>query len=230
MIKAVFTDIDGTLLRGFITLDFVEFLHKNNLFSAGAYLNQKKLALKYKEGSISFQDWLIEWSKIWGAGIKGQQSKEINESAKLFFELFMPKIYSSSIELVKLFKSKGYLVIGVSAGIIEVQNLVKEYLGFDYVFASESEILNGVYSGRVLTKLHTDKGKKEKLLNFCLEKKIDLSESIGVGDTQHDVQMLELLGKKIVLNPNKELLTVAEDKSYLVADYTNIIQKIRKSF
>lgn len=224
--KAVFTDIDGTLLKGFITIDFVEYLFQNNLFDKSAYVKQKELMLAYKTGKIEFVPWLKEWAGIWALGLKGKKQKDILLAAKIFFPSFEDKIYPSSMKLVKKCHEKGYLVIGVSVGAIEAIDLVKDYLGLDYTFASQLLLNNGVYEDKVVTSMHTEEGKLKAILDFSVEMDIDLKSSIGMGDTPHDLQMLDLMGKKVALNPNEDLLDVAKKENFLVATYGDIIEKI----
>ncbi|MFA6064553.1 MAG: haloacid dehalogenase-like hydrolase [archaeon] len=230
MVKAVFTDIDGTLLQGFITIDFVEYLHKKDLFSEASYLQQNKLMQMYKLGQIEFVPWLKEWANIWANGISGLKQETLEAEAKLFFPSFKHKIYSTSKELVKSFQNEGYLVIGISVGVFETAVLIKNFLGMDYVFASQVEVKNGRYVPRVVTDLQSEAGKKKAIESFCKLKKISLKDSIGIGDTIHDKQIFDLTGKKIALNPTPSLIELAKKEGYLLANHENILGKISSFF
>jgi HAD superfamily phosphoserine phosphatase-like hydrolase len=230
MVKVVFTDIDGTLLKGFITVDFVSYLYKNNLFDKNAYEKQLQLMTDYKNGSIGFVPWLKEWAIIWGAGIKGKKQSEILEAANIFFIFFKNKIFPSSKKLMNIFHKKGYLVVGVSVGVMETAELVKEYLGLDYIIASQAEIKNGFYTGKIITNLHTSDGKKLVIEEFCNLVRVDLNESISIGDTMHDLQLFNIVKKKVALNPNKELLKYAKQHNFLVCTHSNILKKINELF
>jgi len=227
--KAVFTDIDGTLLEGFITVDFVKYLWEKGLFDNKYFIEQKELMDEFKLNKIDFVSWLKKWAIIWAKGVKGKKEADILFAAKEFFVNFKKNIYPSSKELVTLFHNKGYVVIGVSVGVVEAINLVKSNLNLDYVLASKVEIKNGVYSDKVLTNFHSKEGKQFAIFSFCKENDIDLSYSIGIGDTVHDEQIFEIVGKRIALNPTKELVSVANDKGYLIANHEDILEKI-KSF
>lgn len=228
MEKAVFTDIDGTLLKGFITIDFVKFLYEKQLFDEVAYSKQNELMKEYKNGKIAYVPWLKEWENIWAFGLNGKKQKNVLLAAKEFFPSFRSRVYASSIDLVKRLHEKGYLVIGVSVGAIEAINLIKDYLGLDYAFGSELLVNRGVYSSKVISTMHTEDGKLKTIINFSSEKKIDLGSSIGMGDTSHDLQMLDLVGKKVALNPDEAMLRTAKERGFLTATHENILEKIEQ--
>jgi len=227
MNKCVFTDIDGTLLKGFITVDFVEFLYKSGLFDQMAYQNQKNLMGAFKSSQIDFDSWLVEWAKIWGKGICGQKQTEIKKAARLFFPSFESNFFSSSKELVEVFQAKGYIVIGVTAGVVEVASLVKEHLNLDYVIASEVKLKEGVYTDQVTTHLHLPNGKKEAVLDFCATHDVSLKESIGIGDSMLDVQIISLMGLKIALNATIDLSKFGSQNGYLNANDNTILDLIK---
>lgn len=227
MKKAVFTDLDGTLLKGFITIDFVEYLHNKKLFNENAYLAQKKLMQRYVSGEIEFVPWLQEWANVWGNGICGLKKKVVLDESKIFFSKFKKNIYPSSIDLVEVFHKKGYLVVGVSVGVIETADLVKSFLGLDEVFASKVEVKKGVYGDKVITDFQTENGKENAIRSFCVLNNILLENCIGIGDNVHDKQIFDLMGKNIALNPSKDLLPIAEKKGYLIANHTNVLEKIK---
>jgi phosphoserine phosphatase len=131
---------------------------------------------------------------------------------------------------MNIFHKKGYLVVGVSVGVMETAELVKEYLGLDYIIASQAEIKNGFYTGKIITNLHTSDGKKLVIEEFCNLVRVDLNESISIGDTMHDLQLFNIVKKKVALNPNKELLKYAKQHNFLVCTHSNILKKINELF
>lgn len=226
--KVVFTDIDGTLLKGFITINFVEYLYKKNIFNKVQYSKQMKLMALFKDGKISFLGWLKKWASIWGEGIKGKKKKSIQYHANKFFPTFLSNIYPSSKELINYFHEKGYVVVGVSVGVEEVDLLVKKYLGLDYLLSSSVSTKGGVYTSKVKTRLHLKNGKKLAVLSLFNKDKVNFSACIGIGDSEFDEQFIDLMGKKIALNPNKKFLESIFKKNYLISNYGSILTDIKK--
>jgi len=224
--KVVFTDIDGTLLRGFITLDFVNYLYENGFFDSIQYQKQIDLMNLFKIGAIDSLIWLKRWASIWGKGIKNKSEVTLAKKARTFFKNYS-KFYPSSKNLVKYFHEKGYLVVGVSVGVIEVDELVKKYLNLDEVISSKVEVKNGLYTGKVITKLHTKFGKKNSVLSYSKINAVKLSNCVGIGNSLHDVQFIDLVGLKIALNADSVLLAYASQQNYFVMDYKSVLNDIK---
>ncbi|MCX6804188.1 MAG: haloacid dehalogenase-like hydrolase [Candidatus Diapherotrites archaeon] len=230
MNKIVFTDIDGTLIKGFITIDFVKYLWSKELFDSESYALQENLMQLFKQNKIDFFDWLSKWAKIWGTAMNGKPQKEIISAANAFFPLFKTNIYGSSKELINVFHENGFFVIGISSGIIETATLVKQYLGLDEVWASKLEVKNGVYSSKVVTQLHTTDGKEKAIIDFCKTNAINLSDSVGVGDNLQDLQIFNLTKRNIALNPSPDLREYALKNNFIIATNEDVLDKIKSLF
>ncbi|MEK7532125.1 MAG: haloacid dehalogenase-like hydrolase, partial [Patescibacteria group bacterium] len=83
--------------------------------------------------------------------------------------------------------------------------------GFDqrFVFSSTAEITDGQFTGRRLIRPHEDG--KDQFIDQCLTllPGSTLAHSIGVGDTEGDISLLERVAYPIAFNPNFALAQVA---------------------
>ena len=153
MKKFLFTDIDGVLVPGFISLDFSKHLFKKGIFSKMYYLKQGNLVKQFLNKQASLDYTVSEWLNLWGQGIKGFSVELINDEAEHFFKKYEKKVFPSSLTLIEKFHSKGYKVLGVSAGVSEVMGPLGRYLNMDYIFASKLNVVDGNYSSEFLTNL-----------------------------------------------------------------------------
>jgi phosphoserine phosphatase len=220
-------DIDGTLLKGFITFEFAEYLHGKKLFKDESYQSQLALMETFKKGKINQSEAVSSWLNFWGEGLAGFKQEEILSAATDFFEIGKKLFFPSSQKLVSKFKDKNYVVVGVSAGAIEMMSLVKDYLGLDYMFASELEVIDGIYSSKLKTNLH-DKGGKEMILDkFFKEKDIDSNNSFGFGDSINDLGIFEKVGVRVALNPSNSLLDFAKKNEFIIATKDNVLNLVK---
>lgn len=225
MIKGyLFSDFDGTLSKGLSSMEFMEFLRVHNLHSREAYEKQLELLKNYKKNTLSYNDWLPLWAHFWAKGIMGQKEKEIFDAAKEFYECFRHNIYSSSYKVMRILKDKGYHLTLISVGAYEVIELASKDLGMDDVIATELEIKNGLYTGKIKTKLHSPKGKAETLDKRHIS---SFKEFIAMGDSAHDVSMLEKATHPVALNPTEELRQVAQERGWQICTYRNIVNYIK---
>ena len=163
---------------------------------------------------------------------KLNEEKYIKAVARLwkgFKEKDLQKIYSK-IELnpnvkvilrqLKNIKIKLVLVSNIPTKLGELY----KNLGFDYVFGTECEIKNGIFTGKVL-KMNSDKG--DVVGNLCNKIGIRLNESIAVGDARGDIKMFKIIGydNSIAYNATDE---VNQYTKYPIKDFTEIIEIIKK--
>ena len=104
-------------------------------------------------------------------------------------------------ELVaKTLKGLGYKLGILSGGFTFVGEYLKEKLGFDYMYANELDIENGVVTGKVVGDI-VDGEKKAILLRQIAQKEnLALEQTIAVGDGANDLPMIGIAGLGVAFN------------------------------
>jgi len=149
--------------------------------------------------------------------IKGLQLNEVDKRFDKEINLI-----NNIDKTINYFKNKGLKTILVTAGPIQVANVLKEKYNFDEVFGSKYEVKDNIFTGKIIVH-QGEEGKLESLLSFCDIHNIDLKKCIAVGDGESDLEIFEKVKKSIAINYSKELNGKAE--FYLK---TNDISKIIK--
>ena len=98
------------------------------------------------------------------------------------------------------------------------QYLQKKY-GIDYVYANELEIIDGKLTGRYLGDVVDGKRKAELLRLIAQVEKVDIAQTIAVGDGANDLPMLGIAGlgiafhakPKVVANAKQSINTIGLD-------------------
>ena len=98
------------------------------------------------------------------------------------------------------------------------QYLQKKY-GIDYVYANELEIVDGKLTGRYLGDVVDGKRKAELLRLIAQVEKVDIAQTIAVGDGANDLPMLGIAGlgiafhakPKVVANAKQSINTIGLD-------------------
>jgi len=109
--KIAILDFDGTLSARYISMDFMNYLHENNvaLYNHGFFQEQQMLLEKLNNGKINYSEWIRDCLELWADGIQYNTKNKMAEMAEKFFAEFKKNIYPSSYKLVKLLKQKRYL-------------------------------------------------------------------------------------------------------------------------
>lgn len=97
-------------------------------------------------------------------------------------------------DLVKELHKRGYKVGLVSGGFHETVDRLAEQLGIDYVKANRLEIQQGILTGQVLGEIVTKDTKLAMLKAWAAENKLELNQTIAMGDGANDLPMIQAAG------------------------------------
>ena len=97
-------------------------------------------------------------------------------------------------ELVDELHKRGYKVGLVSGGFHETVDRLAEQLGIDYVKANRLEIQQGLLTGQVLGEIVTKDTKLAMLKEWAAENKLELNQTIAMGDGANDLPMIQAAG------------------------------------
>jgi phosphoserine phosphatase len=112
--------------------------------------------------------------------------------------------------LMFVLKKYGYKVAILSGGFMYFGNYLKEKFGIDYVYANDLEIKNGKLTGRYKGEI-VDGHKKAELLKLIAQvEKVDIAQTIAVGDGANDLPMLGEAGLGIAFHAKPKVAATAE--------------------
>lgn len=121
--------------------------------------------------------------------------------------------------LMFVLKQYGYKIAILSGGFTYFGNYLKNKFGIDYVYANELEIVDGKLTGRYLGEVVDGRRKAELLRLIAQVEKVDIKQTIAVGDGANDLPMLTLAGlgiafhakPKVVENAKQAINTIGLD-------------------
>lgn len=216
-VKYAIFDLDGTLSKGYISMGFLDYLYKKGLYDPKEYDHQMKILKDYKEKRMSYDDWVNDWALTWARGIKGQKESDIKNAAKDFFKTFKAHIYPQAQDISSLLKRNGYELFVISAGVYEVVDLARRYLGMHKTIATRCEVEDGKYTGKLITNVHTKTGKGEHIDKMIRDKN-NVRPAYVFGDSPGDISMLNKAETPVALNPHPELEEEAKKQGWRYLD------------
>lgn len=121
--------------------------------------------------------------------------------------------------LMYVLKRYGYKIAILSGGFTYFGNYLKDRFGIDYVYANELEIIDGKLTGRYLGDIVDGKRKAELLRLIAQVEKVDIAQTIAVGDGANDLPMLSIAGlgiafhakPKVAANARQSINTIGLD-------------------
>ncbi len=180
--KLVVFDMDSTLIQAEVIVELAK------LAGVGDQVNGITQAAM--RGEIDFKESFRRRVAL----LKGLPEEHL---AQLIRELPL----TEGADLVaKTLKGLGYKLGILSGGFRFVGEYLKQRLGFDYLYANELDIKDGVVTGEVVGDI-VDGEKKAELLRKLAEKEnIALEQTIAVGDGANDLPMISIAGLGVAFN------------------------------
>jgi HAD superfamily hydrolase (TIGR01490 family) len=135
--------------------------------------------------------------------------------------ILKPLVYQEPLNLVERHRERDEPVYIVSATLQEIVEELARELGFDGAIGSTCEIEDGVYTGRSLRACH-GVGKAAAIQELAVQEGFDLAASTAYSDSHTDLPFLEAVGNPVVVNPDRELRRIAEDRGWPMLEFTDL--------
>jgi HAD superfamily hydrolase (TIGR01490 family) len=223
---AVF-DIDGTLIRWQLYHALADELAHRGLLDDARYQKVRKARMIWKTRShqAAFHDYEEELVSLIDASISGITLEAFNQACRAVTDVYEDQVYTYTRNLIEQLKKDGYLLFAISASQVEIIGLIAEHYGFDDFDGTHYELKQGRFTGN---KTVLKRGKKPEVLRQLVAKhSATWKESLGIGDSESDIPMLEIVERPVAFNPTMELFDHARENHWkVVVERKNVIYKM----
>ena len=192
MRRLICFDMDSTLIQTECIDELAE--------RAGVGEQVRVITERAMRGEIDFKESFTERVALL-KGLDESVMKEIAENLPI----------TEGVErLMFVLKHYGYKIAILSGGFTYFGEYLKQRFGIDYVYANELEIENGKLTGRYVGEIVDGKRKAELLRLLAQVEKVDIAQTIAVGDGANDLPMLSTAGLGIAFHAKPKVVENAE--------------------
>ncbi len=218
---AAFFDLDRTLLRRSSALALAGAFREHGVIGRGQLAKAAAWQLLFAARGASAET--VRKAAEDGLMIlKGFAVDDLRRLVRDAMEpVLKPLVYQEALELVERHRGRGEPIYIVSATLQEIVEELADELGFDGALGSTCEVVDGVYTGRSLRACH-GAGKAAAIRELAGERGYDLGISTAYSDSYTDLPFLEAVGKPVVVNPDRELRRLAEERDWPVLTFAGL--------
>lgn len=214
-IAAIF-DFDGTIIAGYSATVFLRDELSRGELSPGELLHMTQALTSFGLGNMGFSALMAVHAQY----MAGRSEKDyIAHSDALFKKSIARLIFPETRALIEAHQAKGHSVAIVSSATPYQVEAAARDLGIDAVYCTRLEVKRGKFTGKVVTPTVFGDGKVDAAADFAAKTGADLDASFFYSDSIDDIQLLERVGKPVVLNGRKRLRTVARERQWPSADF-----------
>jgi HAD superfamily hydrolase (TIGR01490 family) len=220
-------DIDGTIFRSSLLIELVDRLVDARIFPKEARTNYEQAQEQWLDRKGEYETYIRKVVGSFALYLKGASYGAVADIAGEIIETKKDRVYRYTRDLVQELKEEGYFMLAISHSPKFIVDGFGYELGFDksygtfYESDAESRFTGEIFDEHVIMN-------KSAILRRAIEKEnLTLTDSFGVGDTESDASMLDLVANPIAFNPNRALYRHAKQKGWkIVVERKDVIYEV----
>jgi len=208
-------DLDHTLLPHDTDEQWVEFLLLRGLLDRATYeAANRDLVARYGRGEAG----ALEFTEFYLSTLTPHTPEALATlHAEFMADRILPRISEAARALVRQHRDAGHLVVLTTATSRFLTAPIARQLGFEHLIATEPEMRNGRYTGRVAGVPNMRDGKVERLLGWLAsraQRLADFRESWFYSDSQNDLPLLSYVTHPVAVNADPVLAAHARHRGW----------------
>lgn len=217
MSLAIF-DLDNTLLGGDSDYLWGCFLVDEGVVDGEHYRRENERFFRdYQAGSLDIHEWLAFQLRP----LAEQAPDHLQKLRERFLaERIRPIVLPAGRELINRHRAQGDELLIITATNAFITRPIAELLEIGELLATEPEMVDGRYTGRVTGTPCFREGKIERLYQWLAGRDMDpettLAASWFYSDSHNDLPLLERVGHPVAVDPDEELGRRAASRSWPV--------------
>ena len=211
MTLAIF-DLDNTLLAGDSDHLWGQYLVDQNIVDAAYYEREnERFYQEYKDGGLDIYEFLAFSLKP----LSEHPTEQLYQWREAFLKNYIePLITQASRDLVQKHQDAGDTLLIITATNRFVTEPIANLLGISNLIATDPELNEDGYTGKVAGIPCFQEGKIERLNDWLKETGYDLDKAKFYSDSHNDLPLLKLIDFPVAVDPDEKLSQFATDNQW----------------
>jgi HAD superfamily hydrolase (TIGR01490 family) len=160
--------------------------------------------------------------------VAGTEADTFRRLAPAVTEELLGKIRPEAQALLDMHEEAGRDVYIISASPVEVVGELANALEIAGGLGTESEIIDGCYTGKLAAPFCYGEGKAERIRKLAAERGYDLAHCYAYSDSASDLPMMQIVGHPVAVNPDRPMEAVAHRRGWPVVEFNRQAKQIAK--
>ena len=225
--SAAFFDLDRTLMSGSSAVSFAKAAYREGMLPLPRLLADAANGILFKlfgasdEKSEQLRDRILE-------SVAGTSVDSLHALTPPVIDELLGKIRPEAQALLDMHEEAGRDVYIISASPVEVVAELARALDLAGGLGTESEIVDGVYTGKLAAPFCYGEGKAEHIRKLAAERGYDLHKCYSYSDSASDLPMMHVVGHPVAVNPDRSLTAVAHRRGWPIVEFNRQAKQVAK--
>ncbi len=205
-------DLDNTLLAGDSDYTWGTFLVEKGVVDKAVYeAENERFYQEYQNKTLD----IFEYQAFVLAPLM-TLNKEKRDAlhAEFMTTCIAPLRQAKADALIAKHKQQGDTLLVITATNRFIAGPIVSMLGIDHVLATEPEVIDEEFTGRIVGDPCFQEGKIKRLEQWLKEQNETFSEMVFYSDSINDAPLLEFVETAIAVDPDDKLTALAQEKSW----------------
>lgn len=207
-------DLDNTLLAGDSDHSWGEFLIHKGIVDAEAYGKANDAFFEdYKNGTLDIVAYQ-EFALTALIPLDSSQRKQLHN--EFMAQVITPMMQPKAVKLIEKHRQQGDTLVIITATNSFVTGPIATALGIDTLLATEPEIVDNMFTGKIVGVPCFQEGKIVKLNEWLSTTGHSLDGAWFYSDSANDLPLLERVANPVAVDPDERLLKHATEQQWPV--------------
>jgi HAD superfamily hydrolase (TIGR01490 family) len=208
-------DLDQTLLDGDCDEAWVEFLIERKMLDRATFeAGNREIVDRYRRGEVG----ILEFTEFYLSTLAGRPLAVVEPwRSDYLLQKIMPMISTAARELVSRHRAEGDLVVLTTAASRFLTAPIAREFGFENLIATEPQMVDGVFTGKVDGTPNMREGKIARLEEWLSARNASLARfrrSWFYSDSRNDIPLLSRVTHPVAVNADTTLAALAAEKGW----------------
>jgi HAD superfamily hydrolase (TIGR01490 family) len=212
-------DLDNTLLAGDSDYLWGCFLVDRGLVDKQLYEEaNQRFYHQYTEGTLDIHEFL----NFALQPLANNDAQVLRSFHQAFMEQYIRPIMTRlGQEMIDKHRQQGDHPVIITATNSFVTGPIARAFGVSNLIATEPEIINGRYTGKVTGTPCFQHGKIERLHAWLEQMKMDFEDSWFYSDSHNDLPLLEAVARPVAVDPDDSLRAISAERGWPITSFRN---------